>query len=104
MGKSESRTYTMLPSLAMAVGMPLGGWLTDKAHAYFDHPSGRTLVPKLGMVLSAGLLVKGNFFQRDVLDRLVVYPRSACWVCRKARFGPRRLNWAVIAAGLPRPL
>jgi MFS family permease len=61
MGKSESRTYTMLPSLAMAVAMPLGGWLTDRAHTYFGHEAGRTLVPKIGMVLSAGLLVLGIF-------------------------------------------
>jgi MFS family permease len=61
MGKAESRTYTMLPSLAMAVGMPLGGWLTDRAHTFFGHQAGRTLVPKVGMILSAGLLMLGIF-------------------------------------------
>src|SRR5947207_14209812 len=31
MGKTESRYYSGMPTLAMAVCMPLGGWLTDKA-------------------------------------------------------------------------
>jgi sugar phosphate permease len=61
LGKSESRLYTMLPSLAMTVGMPLGGWLTDKARISLSHRSGRTLVPKVGMIVSAALLTLGVF-------------------------------------------
>jgi len=61
MGKADSRTYTSLPSLAMALCMPLGGWLTDRAQDSFGRRAGRTLVPKLGMILSAGLLTLGVF-------------------------------------------
>src|SRR5216117_3803601 len=44
MGKTESRFYSGLPNLAMAIGMPLGGWLTDKGQ--LGQTAGRTLVPR----------------------------------------------------------
>ncbi len=61
MGKTESRFYAGLPNLAMAVAMPLGGWLTDVAQKRFGHGRGRTLIPRMSMVLSAGLLMLGIF-------------------------------------------
>jgi sugar phosphate permease len=64
MGKIDSRFYASLPNLAMAVGMPLGGWLTDGAQRLFGSKPGRTLVPKIGMALSAVFLALG-IFARD---------------------------------------
>jgi sugar phosphate permease len=59
MGKTDSRFYTSLPTLAMAVGMPLGGWLTDVAQKSLRTQAGRTLVPKAGMIVSSVLLLLG---------------------------------------------
>lgn len=64
MGKTESRFYAGLPNLAMAIAMPLGGWLTDSAQKAFGHRRGRTLVPRCSMLASAGLLLLG-IFARD---------------------------------------
>ncbi len=61
MGKTESRFYSGLPNLAMAICMPLGGWLTDKAQKLLGQTTGRTLVPRIGMAASAALLLFGIF-------------------------------------------
>ena len=61
MGKTESRFYSGLPNLAMAMCMPLGGWLTDKAQKQLGRTFGRTLVPRSSMAASAVLLVLGIF-------------------------------------------
>lgn len=57
----DSRYYAGLPNLAMAGCMPIGGWLTDRAVRWRGESSGRTLVPKVGMLLSALFLVCGIF-------------------------------------------
>jgi MFS family permease len=64
LGKTESRFYAALPNLAMAIAMPLGGWLTDFALRVLGQTRGRTLVPRTSMLLSAGLLLLG-IFARD---------------------------------------
>ena len=64
LGKTESRLYAALPNLAMAIAMPLGGWLTDFARRMLGHTRGRTLVPRASMMASAGLLLLG-IFARD---------------------------------------
>ena len=61
MGKTESRLYAGLPNLAMAVAMPLGGWLTGYAQRMLGYSRGRTLVPRTSMLVSAGLLLLGIF-------------------------------------------
>ena len=61
MNKTESRYFAGLPNLAMAAAMPLGGWLTDRAVRWRGESSGRTLVPKFGMTLSALFLACGIF-------------------------------------------
>ena len=61
LGKTESRFYAGLPNLAMAISMPLGGWLTERAQKYLGQSAGRTLVPRIGMAASALLLVFGIF-------------------------------------------
>src|SRR5260221_2174903 len=59
--EAESRYFAGLPSLAMAAGMPIGGWLTDRAVLWRGLASGSTLRPKFGMALSALLLGCGLF-------------------------------------------
>ncbi len=61
MEKADSRYYAGLPNLAMAACMPLGGWLTDRAVRWRGNESGRVLVPRAGMILSALCLVAGLF-------------------------------------------
>jgi len=61
LGKPESRLYAGLPNFAMALCMPLGGWLTDKAQKQLGQTVGRTLIPRIGMAASAVLLLLGIF-------------------------------------------
>jgi MFS family permease len=62
MEKNESRYFADLPNLAMAICMPLGGMVTDLAVRWRGgNPSARSIVPKIGMFVSAGLLVCGIF-------------------------------------------
>ena len=58
LGEIKSRFYASLPSLAMAVAMPLGGWLSDRAIRVFG-ARGRPLVPATGMILSGVVLAFG---------------------------------------------
>ena len=66
MDKAESRYFAGLPNLAMAACMPIGGWLADRATRRRKTNSAITIVPKIGMLLSALFLVCG-VFARDRL-------------------------------------
>jgi MFS transporter, ACS family, D-galactonate transporter len=59
--ESRSRAYAAIPPLAMAVGMPLGGWLTDRLEDAFGPRRGRKIMPMVGMLSGAGLLILGVF-------------------------------------------
>jgi ACS family D-galactonate transporter-like MFS transporter len=64
MGKAASRVYSMVLFLAFAVGMILGGWVTDRLQSMWGHGKGRAVVPMLGMMAGAfflwlGLMVQG---------------------------------------------
>ena len=45
---TESRTYAAIPPLAMAVGMPLGGWLSD----HLEHGRGKASLRKVVPMVS----------------------------------------------------
>src|SRR5262249_3680080 len=55
----KSEFYAAIPPLAMAVGMPLGGWISDRLQRSYGYRLGRVSVPIAGMLLSAGLLYLG---------------------------------------------
>ena len=61
LGKGASQFYAGLPPLAMAVGMPLGGWLTDRLQRSMGIRRGRAAMPVLGMIAGAVLLGLGIF-------------------------------------------
>ena len=61
MDKTESRVLAGIPNLAMALCMPLGGWLTNRARRRLGQQTGETLVPKVGMIVSSLFLVCGIF-------------------------------------------
>ena len=56
---AQSRTNTTLLILALGVGMPVGGWLADRAQRRHPGRLGWALVPGIAMVLSAGFLFLG---------------------------------------------
>jgi MFS family permease len=56
LGKSASRYYAGIPPLAMAIGMPLGGWLSDRLQSVLGYRWGRAVVPLGGMIAGAVLL------------------------------------------------
>jgi MFS family permease len=57
--EETSRYYAMVLPLAMAVGMPLGGWLSDLIERAVGAPWGRRAVPMAGMTAGGLLLVVG---------------------------------------------
>jgi MFS family permease len=57
---STSRTYASIPQLAMALTMPLGGWLADVLARKTTVRRGRSITAAAGMILSAGLLELGT--------------------------------------------
>jgi MFS family permease len=59
LGKEMSRWYAGIPLLAMAAGMPLGGWLVDRLEPILGPRWGRTIVPASGMFLGAVCLLAG---------------------------------------------
>jgi MFS family permease len=55
----QSHYYAAIPPLAMAVGMPLGGWISDRLEHVRGNPASRKIVPMAGMSLGAVFLVLG---------------------------------------------
>lgn len=54
-----ARAYTTLLTLAMGIGMVIGGWLADVTRARWRHRYGRAIVPAGGLVLGALLVLPG---------------------------------------------
>jgi MFS family permease len=63
-GPHVARRYSTEITLAMGVGMVLGGWLADRVATRFDGRWGRGLVPALGMI-GSGLLFEMGLITRD---------------------------------------
>lgn len=59
LGEGPSRFYATLPPLAMAVGMPLGGWLSDRIYLLFGWRAARAGLAFTAMSTSACLLWVG---------------------------------------------
>ena len=59
LGDQESRFYATIPPLAMALGMPLGGWLSDRIQSTFGWRAARGGMAATAMIASAGLLQLG---------------------------------------------
>jgi MFS family permease len=59
--KETSRSYAAIPPLAMAAGMPLGGWLSDQLERISGTVRTRRVVPMVGMTAGALLLILGAF-------------------------------------------
>jgi ACS family glucarate transporter-like MFS transporter len=57
--EERSRFYAAIPPLAMAAGMPLGGWLSDRLERRIGTPRSRGIVPAAGMTAGALLLALG---------------------------------------------
>jgi ACS family D-galactonate transporter-like MFS transporter len=58
-GDAESRFYGTFPPIAMAIGMLLGGWLSDRIARLHGYRLGRVIVPASGMLLAVVLLACG---------------------------------------------
>jgi ACS family D-galactonate transporter-like MFS transporter len=61
--EGTSRKYAAIPPLAMAAGMPLGGWLSDRLERASGSVRTRRIVPMAGMTAGALLLILGAFAQ-----------------------------------------
>lgn len=59
LGKIESQFYAGIPPLAMALTMPLGGWVSDRLQEAWGHRLGRAVVAVAGMIAGAGFLGLG---------------------------------------------
>jgi ACS family glucarate transporter-like MFS transporter len=59
LSSERAKWYAAIPPLAMAIGMPLGGWLSDRLMMRFGWRAARTYLAVLAMGASAGLLLLG---------------------------------------------
>jgi ACS family glucarate transporter-like MFS transporter len=66
--ESRSQFYAGIPPLAMAVGMPLGGWVSDRVRERAGPRWGRAGVGAATMLASAACLFAG------------IYPRDPRWI------------------------
>jgi MFS family permease len=57
--EATSRYYAAIPPVAMALGMPLGGWISDHVERVVGTRRGRAIVPMAGMTAGALLLILG---------------------------------------------
>ena len=57
--EEKSRVYAAIPPLAMAIGMPLGGLLSDRLEQLSGTSRSRKIVPMAGMTAGAILLIIG---------------------------------------------
>lgn len=64
LSKNSSRNFATLPTLAMALAMPLGGWISDAVARRRGNRAIPRLVPISGMAGSAGFLVAGLAAER----------------------------------------
>jgi len=62
-GKEESRWYSTIPTLTMALCMAVGGWFSAVMQRRYGRALGRKIVPMGGMVLTAFLLGLGLMSQ-----------------------------------------
>ncbi|HVV99602.1 MAG TPA: MFS transporter [Planctomycetaceae bacterium] len=70
--KTTARYFATVPTLAMAVGMPLGGWLADRLSRRGISPA---LVPATGLFLGAAL-VGGGLATREPMQVVVCFALS----------------------------
>jgi MFS family permease len=59
LGPDRSAAYVTVLFVAMAVMLPLGGWVSDRLVLRYGHKTGRRIVPLIAMTLSAALLYAG---------------------------------------------
>jgi ACS family glucarate transporter-like MFS transporter len=58
-GFGESARHTTIIFVTMGVMMPIGGWISDRLTRSYGAPFGRRIVPMIGLILGAALLVAG---------------------------------------------
>jgi MFS family permease len=61
-GQIESQYFTCIPILAMAVGMPIGGWISDRLLPRWGWRVARAHLAIVGMTASAALLYFGQCY------------------------------------------
>lgn len=68
----QSSYYTMLPFIAMAIGSPLGGWISDRLTRSHGARAGRCFVASAGIGLSAIFIAAGTLVADARLASLVL--------------------------------
>ena len=98
--EATSRVYAALPPLAMAAGMPLGGWLSDRVESAVGAPEGRAVVPMAGMTAGALAAGPGGVRDRTGLGRVLALAGGSGRP--RVRSGRRRSSWAAAGVVVPR--
>jgi ACS family glucarate transporter-like MFS transporter len=68
----QSTYYTMLPFIAMAIGSPLGGWLSDRLTKAYGKRAGRCGIAAFGIGLSAVFIALGTQVESAQLASLIL--------------------------------
>jgi ACS family glucarate transporter-like MFS transporter len=68
----QSSYYTMLPFIAMAIGSPLGGWLSDRLTKAYGKRAGRCGIAAFGIGLSAVFIALGTQVESAQLASMIL--------------------------------
>src|SRR5205823_1957777 len=80
LGQARARLYATIPTVAMALGMAAGGWLTDRAQSRWGARRGRTIVTVTGLVASAILLVTAVFLCKQPVWIVTHFSLALAWL------------------------
>ena len=66
-GVLQGGLYASTPFLAMLIGCPLGGWVTDRLATQYGFTIGRTMAGMAGMILAGCAIAIGGFIDSPVV-------------------------------------
>ena len=69
LGEEQSQFYATIPPLAMAVGMPLGGWISDRLFSRLGWRAARAGLAMIGDGGGGRLAAVGDLDDRNAVDR-----------------------------------
>lgn len=95
----SSSYYAMLPFIAMAVGSPLGGWISDRLAAHYGNRSGRCGVAGVSMALCSVFVMLGTQAQDARLASVVLAGGAGALYLSQSAFWSVTSNIAGASAG-----
>ena len=87
----ESSYYTMLPFLAMAIGSPVGGWISDRLTKHWSKRVGRCYLASAAILVCAGFIIVATQVGSARLASVVLAGGVGALMFRRVHSGQCRL-------------